>query len=258
MSGQVTGPPSAATRPMSTWGSARWALSAMNTMSDRATRLQPRPTAGPLTAATMGTRHPTMPVTIWRPWASVSFRQTAVLGQLVEVGEVAAGRECLPVPGQHHGPGLVVGIDLGEEPGQAPVELVVGGVELLGPVQPDHPHRPVDRGPPARRVRRRRSWGGAPTPVPAAILCPGIHLAPADVLVHVDSSRVAGHLTIASIFSNRTDVSAPWGGTAGRGSEPQARRGRAHEAGSPRMRRATRFRWIWEVPPMTLWARLYR
>ena len=30
----------------------------------------------------------------------------------------------------------------------------------------------------------------------------------------------------------------------------------AHDAGSPRMRRATRFFWICVVPPMTLWARL--
>ena len=30
----------------------------------------------------------------------------------------------------------------------------------------------------------------------------------------------------------------------------------AHEAGSPRIRAATRFRWIWDVPPMTLCARL--
>ena len=70
----MTGPPSAATSPIMTCGSARWALSAMYTMSDRATRLQPSPTAGPLTAATIGTRHFTMPVTICRPWTRVSWR----------------------------------------------------------------------------------------------------------------------------------------------------------------------------------------
>ena len=31
---------------------------------------------------------------------------------------------------------------------------------------------------------------------------------------------------------------------------------RAHVVGSSRIRVATRFRWICEVPPMTLWARL--
>ena len=72
--GHTTGPPSAATRPSTTWGSARCALSAMNTMSESATRLQPSPTAGPFTAATIGRRHRTMPVTIWRPCAIVVSR----------------------------------------------------------------------------------------------------------------------------------------------------------------------------------------
>ena len=112
-------------------------------MSDRATRLQPSPTAGPLTAATIGTRHRTMPVTICLPWASVSRRSVGVAGQLVEVGEVAAGREGPAVAGQHHGPGLVVGVDLGEQLGQPAVEPVVGGVQLLGAVQPDDPDGPV-------------------------------------------------------------------------------------------------------------------
>ena len=76
-SGQVTGPPSAATSPTSTWGSARWALSAMKTMSDRATRLQPSPTAGPLTAAMTGTRHAAMPVTILRPSVRLSLRRAS-------------------------------------------------------------------------------------------------------------------------------------------------------------------------------------
>ena len=69
--------------------------------------------------------------------------QPRVAGQLVQVGEVAAGRERLAVPGQHDGPGLVVGIDLREQSGQTLVQLVVGGVELIGPVQPDDPDRTV-------------------------------------------------------------------------------------------------------------------
>ncbi len=75
--GHVTGPPSAATSPTITCGSARWALSAMNTMSDSATRLHPSPTAGPLTAAITGTRHRAMPITIWRPWVSDSWRSAS-------------------------------------------------------------------------------------------------------------------------------------------------------------------------------------
>ena len=157
----------------------------MKTMSDRATRLQPSPTAGPFTAATIGTRQPTMPVTICRPWASVSLRSGRHRGQLVEVGEVPAGREGPPVAGEHHGPGLGVGVDLREELGQPAVQLVVGGVQVLGPVQADDAHRPV-----------------------------GLDL------------QLGGHV------------------------------GSGHEAGSPRMRPATRLRWICDVPPMTLWARL--
>ena len=49
----------------------------MYTMSDSATRLQPSPTAGPFTAAITGTRQPTMPVTIWRPWVRLSFRRSS-------------------------------------------------------------------------------------------------------------------------------------------------------------------------------------
>ena len=116
----------------------------MNTMSDSATRLQPSPTAGPFTAATTGTRHATMPVTIWRPSASVSLAQVLVAGQLVEVGEVAAGRERPAVAGEHDGPGVEVGVDLREQLGQAVVQLVVGGVELLGPVEADDADRAVD------------------------------------------------------------------------------------------------------------------
>ena len=130
-SGHVTGPPSAATSPTITCGSARCALSAMNTMSDSATRLQPSPTAGPLTAATIGTRH--------RDHAGHDLPAVrrasrgaapASVAQLVEVVEVAAGRERPPVAGEHDGPGLEVGVDLREQLGQPLVQLVVGGVEL--------------------------------------------------------------------------------------------------------------------------------
>ena len=76
-SGHTTGPPSAATSPTSTCGSARCALSAMKTMSDSATRLQPSPTAGPFTAATIGTRQRTIPVTICRPCVSETWRSAA-------------------------------------------------------------------------------------------------------------------------------------------------------------------------------------
>ena len=76
-SGQVSGPPSAATRPTVTCGSERNADSAMYTTSDSAMTLQPRPTAGPFTAATTGMRHRIMLTTRSRPSAMVDWR-TAV------------------------------------------------------------------------------------------------------------------------------------------------------------------------------------
>ena len=89
-----------------------------------------------------------------------------------------------PLPVSTTAPSVQVGVDLREQLGQALVQLVVRGVQLLGPVQADDADRPV-----------------------------GLDL---DLRRQV----VGGH------------------------------------AGSPRMRRATRFRWICDVPPMTLCARL--
>ena len=87
----------------------------MKTMSESATRLQPSPTAGPLTAATIGTRHRTIPVTIWRPWVSVVWRRPASLGQLVDVAEVAPGREGPARAGDDGDPGVLVGVELREQ-----------------------------------------------------------------------------------------------------------------------------------------------
>ena len=135
MSGQVTGPPSAATRPMEhvRVGQVRALGHEHDVGEGDETAAQAdggavhRGHDGHATAHHAGD-DPT----------AVGQRLLAgdpgVPGQLVEIGEVAAGRERLPVPGQDDRPGLVVGIDLREEAGQALVQLVVGGVELLGPV----------------------------------------------------------------------------------------------------------------------------
>ena len=48
----------------------------MKTMSESATRLQPSPTAGPFTAATIGTRQRTIPVTICFPWVRDRWRRS--------------------------------------------------------------------------------------------------------------------------------------------------------------------------------------
>ena len=116
----------------------------MNTMSDSATRLQPRPTAGPVHGG--HDRHPAghhpgddAPTVDERLLAEGIVRR-----DLVDVVEVAPGREGPAVAGEHRRPGLEVGVDLGPQLGQALVEHVVGGVELIGAVQADDADRSVD------------------------------------------------------------------------------------------------------------------
>ena len=178
-----------------------------------------------------------MPVTICRPWSERLLAAIRVTGQLVEVGEVAPGGEGLPVPGQHDRTGLVVGVDLREQPGQSPVELMVRGIEVVGPVQPDHPDRSfghdlelvgdVVEGHRPGTPPTRRASGGPPGPPsrPAGTTSSCARHAPWV------SSRVAGQRrTIALIFKPQNGVSvgpvdrpAPTG-EAGRG---------AYEAGKP-------------------------
>ena len=69
--------------------------------------------------------------------------QRRVPRELVDVAEVAAGREGPPGAREHGHPRLVVGVELREERGQPGVQHVVGGVELFGPVQRDDPDRAV-------------------------------------------------------------------------------------------------------------------
>ena len=135
-SGHVSGPPSAATSPTITCGSERYADSAMYTTSESAITLQPRPTAGPFTAATTGMRQRIMLSTSSRPSAIVSRRSVAVLGHAVEEVEVAAGRERTALAGDHRDARVGVGAELREQLREAEVQLVVDRVELLGPRQP--------------------------------------------------------------------------------------------------------------------------
>ncbi len=51
----------------------------MYTTSDRATNEHPRPTAGPFTAATIGTRQLTIPVTMALPSTRVCLRSAVSL-----------------------------------------------------------------------------------------------------------------------------------------------------------------------------------
>ena len=71
--------------------------------------------------------------------------QRGVLGELVDVAEVAAGREGASGAHDDHHPRLVVGVELGEQRGQAAVEDMVGRVQIVGPVQRDDPDRAVLR-----------------------------------------------------------------------------------------------------------------
>ena len=93
-------------------------------MSHIEARLQPRPTAGPFTAAMIGTRTEVMPRTISPASAITSARSFASRRHAVEQIEVAAARERLARAGEHDrghaGIGRELGPDLREPAGAAP------------------------------------------------------------------------------------------------------------------------------------------
>ena len=142
-SGHVIGPPSAATRPTTTCGSARWAFSDMYTTSDKRDEAAPETDGGAVHGG--DDRHPALQHVEHESLAGVDAdaAQRPVVGQLAEVVEVAAGGERPPVARQHHGAGLGVEADLREEAGEPLVQFVVDGVEIVGPVEADDPDRAV-------------------------------------------------------------------------------------------------------------------
>jgi hypothetical protein len=77
------------------------------------------------------------------PVEEALLAQGVVADELVDVVEVAARREGAAVAGEDGDPCVEVGVQLREETGQRAVELMVGGVELVGSVQADDPHRAV-------------------------------------------------------------------------------------------------------------------
>ena len=86
----MTAPPSPATIPARTWGSAMCAVSAMRITSHSSAMDAPSPTAGPFTAQTTGTSMSRRSVTMRR--ASDCERvEAARVAQLLEPGEVASG-----------------------------------------------------------------------------------------------------------------------------------------------------------------------
>ena len=170
----------------------------MKTTSESDTRLQPSPTAGPLTAATTGTRHRSMLRTSRLPVSIVRRRSAGSSAEVPQVAEVAAGGERPAVAGDDHGARFGVVVDLREQVGEALVQVVVDRVQVVGPVEADD----------------------------------------ADRAVGLDRDLV-GNVVHGGVLS-------------------PGRRRRGQEVGSPRMRVAMMFFWIWDVPPITLWARLYR
>jgi DNA-binding transcriptional LysR family regulator len=69
--------------------------------------------------------------------------ERGVAAELLQVLEVAAGRERATAPGQHRGAGVVVFAQPGPEPREAGVQRVVDGVERVRPVEGDDPERAV-------------------------------------------------------------------------------------------------------------------
>ena len=66
-------PPSPATRPAFTWGSASRASSAMNVMSQKSAMVAPRPMASPLMAAMIG-------------WGTASWARTIAADPIIRSG----------------------------------------------------------------------------------------------------------------------------------------------------------------------------
>ncbi len=180
-----------------------------------------------------------------------------VTGQLIQVGEVAARGERLPLAGQHDRSSLVVGIDLGEETGQSAVQLMVRRIEVIGPIQPDDPDRPFEHDfqlighVEGSHRDKRREAGEARAARPDLSRAGGHRDAP-----WAGSSRFGGELTIASVFIIQNPCFRPGPDRVGRVAQTMRGATAVHDSGKPRMRRATTFRWICDVPPMTLCARL--
>ena len=152
-SGQVSGPPSAATRPTVTCG------------SDEVRRLRHVDDVGERDDAAAETdgrpvdrgdhRYPAADH-VEHELAALGDHvaaQRAVVRHAVEEIEVAAGRERAPFAGDDRDARVAVGAELREDAGQAEVQLVVDRVELLGA-------RRAARSAPGRRPRRGRRRGG--------------------------------------------------------------------------------------------------
>ena len=140
-------------------------------MSHSTAMLQPSPTAGPLTAAITGSGNRSISSMIWAPSRRLSSRATGSSRNEVIQPRSPPARNARPGAGEDHDPGLAVGGELAPHVGERPVQRLVDGVELVGPVDDDRADRAVGldaqlvgqvvaSGRPSRRRRRRTARRG--------------------------------------------------------------------------------------------------
>lgn len=96
--------------------------------------LHPRPTAGPLRAATKG-KVAAKQLVGQRPGFTHPVEAVLELVAVGEVGDVASAAEGGPGSGQHHRPGIPVSGEMSEGVHEGQLERVVERVASVGPVQ---------------------------------------------------------------------------------------------------------------------------
>ncbi len=111
IAGHVTALPSPATNATDTCGSARNAVSAMNTTSHSVAIVHPSPTAGPFTAPTIGSEVSIIASTISNGVVHALLAEVEVDPAALEVFVAAAGAERAAGAGEHDGAGISVGGD---------------------------------------------------------------------------------------------------------------------------------------------------
>ena len=112
-------------------------------MSLMAARLQPRPTAGPFTAATIGTLMAVIPRTIAAASSMIEGAQRGVGRHPLEEMKVTATAEGPARAGDDDGACVAVGRELRPDGRELAVQRLVGGIEGFGPVEGHEPHRAV-------------------------------------------------------------------------------------------------------------------
>ncbi len=97
-SGQKAAPPSPATNPTETWGSAKCARSETSTMSHSMAMLQPSPTAAPFTAATTGSGNRSISSMISAPSRILSYLPAGSVANELNQSKSPPAQKVLPAP----------------------------------------------------------------------------------------------------------------------------------------------------------------